>query len=187
MSRGRGKVQVVCLLDRVLEIGWMSSREAHDWNVITIRLKEVISMAPGVSQILLALAFSAVQGIHTYCYKDWLIFGKVRSQALTPMFLDVGGWMQFPIQQLCFWFDGQLQATWRTSHIWNDLQHLVLLDCEPQETCRAVPKPGCTPKGLNLFGGIPKWHLFGHKQVCHVQYSLNFVPHCGQMNGEGPE
>lgn len=49
------------------------------------------------------------------------------------------------------------------------------------------PDQVAVPKDLDLIGGIPKWHLVGHKRVCHVRYSLNFMPHCGRMDGEGPE
>jgi hypothetical protein len=43
------------------------------------------------------------------------------------------------------------------------------------------------PDDLDLIGGIPKWHMVGHKPVCAVHYSLNYMPFCGRMDGEGPE
>lgn len=43
-----GKEREVCLSHRVLELGLTGNREAHDRNVITIRLERAIPTAPGV-------------------------------------------------------------------------------------------------------------------------------------------
>ncbi|KAG9082392.1 hypothetical protein FRC06_005092, partial [Ceratobasidium sp. 370] len=43
------------------------------------------------------------------------------------------------------------------------------------------------PSDLDLVGGIPKFHLIGHKQSCHDRFSLNYMRYVGRIEGEGCE
>lgn len=52
---------------------------------------------------------------------------------------------------------------------------------------RDFPNEVALPVDLDLIGGIPKWHLVGHKRACHIRFSLNFLRYCGRLDGEGCE
>lgn len=52
---------------------------------------------------------------------------------------------------------------------------------------QAFPPHIALPEDLDLVGGIPKFHLQGHNQSCRARWSLNYMPHVGRMEGEGPE
>lgn len=56
-----------------------------------------------------------------------------------------------------------------------------------QNRATQFPSNIALPSNLDLIGGIPKWHLVGHKPVCAIRYSLNHTQNCGRMDGEGPE
>ncbi|KAG8712927.1 hypothetical protein FRC09_019313 [Ceratobasidium sp. 395] len=43
------------------------------------------------------------------------------------------------------------------------------------------------PEWLDLVGGIPKFHLMGHKQSCKDRFSLNWMTFVGRLEGEGCE
>ncbi|QRV77073.1 hypothetical protein RhiJN_05088 [Ceratobasidium sp. AG-Ba] len=48
--------------------------------------------------------------------------------------------------------------------------------------------PGLSfPEWIRLVGGVPKFHLMGHKQACYDRYSLNYMQFVGRMEGEGCE
>ena len=40
------------------------------------------------------------------------------------------------------------------------------------------------PEDFDLVGGVGKFHLGAHIKKCFYQYSLNFLPHVGQVDGE---
>jgi Kyakuja-Dileera-Zisupton transposase len=40
------------------------------------------------------------------------------------------------------------------------------------------------PEDFELVGGVGKFHLGAHIKECFYQYSLNFLPHIGQVDGE---
>ncbi|KAG8712930.1 hypothetical protein FRC08_013918 [Ceratobasidium sp. 394] len=50
-----------------------------------------------------------------------------------------------------------------------------------------LPPSISLPRSFDLVGGIPKFHLPGHAQVCYVRYSLDHTQYVGRMEGEGPE
>jgi hypothetical protein len=39
----------------------------------------------------------------------------------------------------------------------------------------------------DIIGGIPKFHLAGHKQSCYDRFSLNYIQYVGRIEGEGCE
>ncbi|KAG9120379.1 hypothetical protein FRC07_004150 [Ceratobasidium sp. 392] len=43
------------------------------------------------------------------------------------------------------------------------------------------------PEWLDLVGGIPKFHLMGHKQACKDRFSFNWMMYVGRLEGEGCE
>ncbi|EUC58248.1 hypothetical protein RSOL_241280, partial [Rhizoctonia solani AG-3 Rhs1AP] len=50
-----------------------------------------------------------------------------------------------------------------------------------------LPERIALPADLDLAGGIPKFHLQGHANVCWVRYSLNNMQFVGRIEGEGVE
>ncbi|CCO35537.1 hypothetical protein RSOLAG1IB_11926 [Rhizoctonia solani AG-1 IB] len=51
----------------------------------------------------------------------------------------------------------------------------------------AIPEAQAKSLEQDLIGAVPKWHLIGHKQECHVRYSLDNMPYVGRLKGEGVE
>jgi hypothetical protein len=56
-----------------------------------------------------------------------------------------------------------------------------------KERAQGFPDEVALPPGLDLVGGIPKFHLVGHQQSCHDQFSLNYMRFVGRIEGEGCE
>jgi hypothetical protein len=56
-----------------------------------------------------------------------------------------------------------------------------------KECVAKFPQHIALPDGLQLTGGIPKFHLQGHSDQCRIRYSLNYMPFVGRIEGEGPE
>ncbi|KAG9125707.1 hypothetical protein FRC07_006517 [Ceratobasidium sp. 392] len=58
---------------------------------------------------------------------------------------------------------------------------------EEKERAKNFPPHICLPSGLDLDGGVPRWHLAGHIEQCKVEHSLNYRSFVGRIEGEGCE
>ncbi|QRV90347.1 hypothetical protein RhiJN_18365 [Ceratobasidium sp. AG-Ba] len=43
------------------------------------------------------------------------------------------------------------------------------------------------PEDLDIRGALPKWHALGHDPQCVIRWSIEYMQHVGQLEGEGPE
>ncbi|KAG9125670.1 hypothetical protein FRC07_006686 [Ceratobasidium sp. 392] len=55
------------------------------------------------------------------------------------------------------------------------------------DRAKSLPPGLKFPEWLDLVGGIPKFHLMGHKQACYDRFSLNYMQYVGRIEGEGCE
>ncbi|KAG8722790.1 hypothetical protein FRC09_005724 [Ceratobasidium sp. 395] len=56
-----------------------------------------------------------------------------------------------------------------------------------KERAKSLPADISFPEWLDIIGGVPKFHLVGHKQSCKDRLSLNWMRWVGMIEGEGCE
>jgi hypothetical protein len=56
-----------------------------------------------------------------------------------------------------------------------------------QRMTKLPPKVSCSLSLRKIFFVIPKLHIYGHKLLCQIWYSLNWLFGAGRTDGEGIE